>query len=247
MPEIFFSIAHGVMQSLSTPRSQAQFIATLIGLGLLVTASFVRTMVPLRTLTVASNVSLLIAASLALSPAHMLVYLGLIPVNTWRLMEIKRLTRRVEKASADGDLSGIWLKPYMKARRLRADAVLFQKGQAADSLYLLLDGTLKLVEIGKTQAPNELFGEISFFSPDRQRTLTARCETDCLILSINEPAFKQLYFQNPKLAFQISNLIAYRLSADIDRLQYEVRGLQAEIQAKAAPVAALPMADSRAA
>ena len=69
------------------------------------------------------------------------------------------------------------------------------------------------MEIGKTQACAELFGEISFFSPDRERTLTARCETDCLILRIDEPAFKQLYFHNPKFAFQISNLIAYRLSA----------------------------------
>jgi CRP-like cAMP-binding protein len=245
VPEIFSSIANEMLQSVATPRGLMQFIATLAGLGLLVLASFVRTMVPLRTITVASNVALLIAGCLALSPAHMVVYLGLIPLNTWRLMEIKRLSRRVEKASADGDLSGIWLKPYMKPMRLRAGAVLFRKGDEADSLYLLVDGRLELEEIAKTQALGELFGEISFFSPDRRRTLTARCATDCLILSIGEEAFKQLYFQNPKFAFQISNLIAYRLSADIDRLRHELEGPQAATAGKPASLAAVPGADSQ--
>jgi hypothetical protein len=233
MPEIFSSIAHDLTQSLGTTRGLMQFIASLVGLGLLVLASFVRTMVPLRTITVASNVALLVAGLLAHSPAHILVYLGLIPLNTWRLMEIRRLTRRVEKASSDGDLSGIWLKPYMKPRRLRAGEVLFHRGDEADSLYLLVDGELELVEIGKRQAAGELFGEISFFSPDRRRTLTARCATDCLVLGIDEPAFKQLYFQNPKFAFQISNLIAYRLSADIERLRQETEARPAaQVQPK---------------
>lgn len=237
MPEIFNTIAEHVMQSLSTGRGQVQFAATVVGLGLVAAASFVRTMVPLRTLTVASNVMLLIAGSLALSPVHMLVYLGLVPLNSWRLLEITRLTRRVAKASADGNLSGIWLKPYMRARRLGAGEVLFHKGAEADALYLLLEGTLELVEIGKTQAPEQMFGEISFFSPDRKRTLTARCKTDCLVLSIDEPAFKQLYFQSPKFAFQIGNLIASRLSADINRLQDQVQGLQGQLRDRDAPAA----------
>jgi CRP/FNR family cyclic AMP-dependent transcriptional regulator len=245
MPEFLSSIAQNLMLSLSTVRGTVQLMATLTGLGLLVIASFVRTMVPLRMIAVASNISLLIAGALALSPVHILVYLGLIPLNTWRLMEIKRLTLRVEKASADGDLSGIWLKPYMKARRLKAGATLFRKGDKADSLYLLVDGELELLELGKTQAPGELFGEISFFSPDRCRTLTARCATDCLVLSIAEPAFKQLYFQNPKFAFQISNLIAYRLSADVERLRRQLQGLQADSQAEAAAAACVPAADSK--
>jgi CRP/FNR family transcriptional regulator, cyclic AMP receptor protein len=94
------------------------------------------------------------------------------------------------------------------------------------------------VEIGKRQAVGDLFGEISFFSPDRRRTLTARCASECLILCIGEAAFKQLYFQNPKFAFQISALIAHRLSADIARLHQQVQDLQSQggAGAAAAPV-----------
>jgi hypothetical protein len=77
-----------------------------------------------------------------------------------------------------------------------------------------------------------LFGEISLFSPSRQRTLTARCESDCLVLSIAEPVFKQLYFENPHFAFQVSNLIAQRLGADIERLRQRVATLEAEAAAQ---------------
>lgn len=235
MPEILSELAQHVLLSVETPRGLVQFIASVIGLGLLTVAAFVRTMVPLRTITVVSNVCLLTAGILALSPVHMVVYLVLAPLNTWRLWEIKKLTRKVEQASADGDLSGIWLKPYMKPRRLAAGAVLFRRGDQADSLYLLVEGDLELVEIGKKQPVAQLFGEISFFSPDRRRTLTARCASDCLVLCIGETTFKQLYFQHPKFAFQISNLIAHRLGADIERLRLEVDRLAAD--ARSGPAA----------
>jgi len=238
MSDIFLHISQNLMHSMGSVAGVVQFTATVLGLGLLVVASFVRTMVPLRTITVISNIMLLTAGLLASSPVHILVYMGLIPLNTWRLIEIQRLTRRVVQASAEGDLSGIWLKPYMKPLHMTAGTVLFQKGDPADSLYLLVEGEIELVEIGKMQKVGELFGEISFFSPDRRRTLKARCVTDCLVLCIGEQAFKQLYFQNPKFAFQISNLIAYRLSADIDRLRHRVQSL--EVEAETAAAALIP-------
>jgi CRP/FNR family transcriptional regulator, cyclic AMP receptor protein len=240
--EFASGIAQNLAHSLSSVRGVVQLTATVLGLGLLAVAAIVRTMVPLRTIAVASNVCLFVAAMLAISPVHMLAYLLLIPLNTWRLLEIKRLTRKVQKASDEGDLSGIWLKPYMKPRRLPAGAILFRKGDSADSLYLLLEGDLELVEIGKKQAVGDLFGEISFFSPDRRRTLTARCASECLILCIGEAAFKQLYFQNPKFAFQISALIAHRLSADIERLRKQVEGFQSDAHARALAAVPAPVA-----
>ena len=80
-------------------------------------------------------------------------------------------------------------------------------------------GTMELVEIRRNIPPGQLFGEIAYFSPDRRRTLTARCTTACTVLSIGESTFKQLYFQHPNFAFQIAGLIASRLGADIARLE----------------------------
>lgn len=235
MPEVFTGLAHELMHPLSTTRGMASFFANMAAIVLVVAASFVRTMVPLRAFTVASNVLFLVGAALAPDTAHLLLYLVLIPLNTYRLLEIKRLTRRVENVSSSGDLSGIWLKPYMHSKRMPSGSVLFHKGDKADALYLLVQGQLELVQIDKLQPLGELFGEISFFSPDRQRSLTARCLTECVVLSIGEEAFKQLYFQNPKFAFQISSLIAQRLSADIERLRRKVEGLEAQARPKPAP------------
>jgi CRP/FNR family transcriptional regulator, cyclic AMP receptor protein len=226
MVELLTALPSELLRPLGTTRGLAISAASLVGLSLVVAASFVRTMVPLRTLTLLSNLFLLTSASLAPNVASMLIYCILIPLNTWRLVEIKRLTRKVTAASLHGDHSGIWLKPYMRAHRLRPGAVLFAKGDRADSLYLLVEGDLELVEIGKLQPPGQLFGEISFFSPERARTLTARCATECLVLSIGEEAFTRLYFQTPKFAFQISNLIAQRLGADIGRLHLRNEELQ---------------------
>ena len=133
-----------------------------------------------------------------------------------------RLTRRVRTAAAAGDLSGVWLKPYMRRKRLKAGDVLFRKGDAADHLYFLVEGRIEFVEIAQVMDPGSLFGEIAFFAPDKLRTLTASCLTDCTVLRIDEATFQQLYFQNPEFGFEIVTLVAGRLMADRKRLEHQL-------------------------
>jgi hypothetical protein len=185
-------------------------------------------MTPLRALTVASNISLFVAAVLVPTASHIVLYLVLTLVNLYRLIEVRKLTRRVEAACQHGDLTGLWLQRFMRRRKLRAGEVLFRRGDPADSLHLLVDGQLELMEIGKPQPAGEIFGEISFFSLDGKRTLTARAATPCTVLDISGDVFRQLYFQEPKLAFHISQLIAYRLGADVRRVQEENDVLRAQ-------------------
>ena len=219
-------IASNLVAHLQTGRGLATVAATGLAGCLIVAASFVRTMVPLRTLTVLSNLAFLTAGFIAPNPAWIFLYGVLLPINTYRLAEIIRLTNRVNAVSGDADLTGVWLRPYMRARRLPAGTTLFRQGDKADSLYLLVDGKIELLEIGGVLPVGQLFGEISFFSPARVRTLTARCETDCLVLSIHDDTFKRLYFQNPRFAFTISHLITQRLTADITRLQKRIAALE---------------------
>jgi hypothetical protein len=219
-------IAADLLRPFGTLQGGLNLAFTLLAALLVIAASFSRTMVPLRSLTVASNLAFLGAALSALNPVSLLLYCVLIPLNTLRLVEIVRLTRKVTQAANGQDLSGIWLKPYMRSHRLRAGTTLFRQGDKADALYLLAEGDIELVEIGKHLQLGELFGEISFFAPDGRRTRTARCVTDCLVLSIGEAPFKQLYFENPKFAFQVVNLITQRLDADVRRLEAEVARLR---------------------
>ena len=51
--------------------------------------------------------------------------------------------------------------------------VMFRKGDESHDMYFVLDGTVRLEEIGDALGPAEPFGEISMFAPDRRRTGTA--------------------------------------------------------------------------
>ncbi len=216
--ELIAGAAARLASAFSTPADVLALLAAGVGVALVITSSFVKTMIPLRWLAVGSNVGFLVYSSVHPLIIVLLLHGTLLPINVWRAIEMVRLTRRVRAAAAAGDLSGLWLKPYMRSARYKAGQVLFNKGDMAEHLFLLAEGQVEFVEIGEAIEPGRMFGEIAFFAPDRRRTLTARCRTDCGVLSIDESTFKQLYFQNPAFGFQVVALVAGRLLADRQRL-----------------------------
>jgi CRP-like cAMP-binding protein len=186
-------------------------------------------MVPLRGLAVCSNIGFLAYGVLSPAPVMAMLHATLLPLNAVRFSEMLRLTRRVRIAASSADTSGIWLRPYMKQTKLKAGTVLFAKGDTADHLYFLASGRIELVEIGTVMEPGRVFGEIAFFSAKRERTLTARCVEDCLVLSVNQQTVTELYYQNPAFGFELITLVTNRLSADIDRHVAQIERLRAEL------------------
>lgn len=213
--------------ALSSPTEVAALCAAAAAAGLTITSSFVKTMVPLRWLAVWSNVGFLVYGLLHPSPVMALLHATLLPINCYRLAEMRRLTRRVKTAAASADSSGIWLKPYMKQSRRKRGDVLFAKGDPAEHLYLLVEGRVEFVEIGESVGPGRVFGEIAFFAPSKRRTQTARCSEDSLILSVNQSTVRELYYQNPAFGFELIGLVAGRLSADVTRLQEQLAAREA--------------------
>lgn len=206
-----------VANAISTPVQLLATLAAIAGVGLVIAGAFVRTMLPLRWLAVGSNIGLVVYGALHPSPITLAIAGLLLPVNVYRAVEVTRLTRRVARAQADADLAGLWLKPYMKPRRFKAGHVLFRKGDQANRLYMLVEGEMELVEIGQRLEPGRIFGEIALFSPSGLRTHTVRCLGACSVLEIHESTVKQLYYQNPAFAFHLIEMIAGRLSADVER------------------------------
>jgi CRP-like cAMP-binding protein len=149
----------------------------------------------------------------------MMVAAALMPINIYRAIEMMRLTRRVMRTAEASELASLWLKPYMKKRRLRGGRILFHKGDKANRMYLLVDGELELVEIGELIKPGQIFGEIALFSPDHTRMFTVRCLTKCTVLEIDESTVRQLYFQNPAFGFHLISLLTGRLRHDLARNQ----------------------------
>jgi len=212
-----FALYDTAMNALNTALATPLGIVALCSAGLagllVIVSSFVKTMIPLRCLAIGGNLGFLIYGALHPSLILVLLHGALLPINIFRAAQMVRLTRRVQDAAASNDLSGVWLRPYMRRRRLRKDAVLFRKGDAAKRLYFLAEGQIEFVEIGQTMEPGRLFGEIAFFAPDKRRTLTARCATNCTVLQMDEMTFKTLYFQNPAFGFEVVSLVAGRLLA----------------------------------
>ena len=151
------------------------------------------------------------------------VAVALLPINIYRAVEITRLTRRVSRAELEADQAGLWLKPYMKARKFKAGHTLFNKDDKAEHLYLLVDGQMELAEIGKPVEPGSILGEIALFSPGGLHTMTARCINACTVLQIHDSTVKQLYYQNPSFGFHLIHLLAGRLGADISRAEGKAR------------------------
>jgi hypothetical protein len=102
---------------------------------------------------------------------------ALLPINIYRALEMAWLTRRVSEATAQGDLSAVWLEAVHEQRAHRGRPDLFRAGDKADFLYFLAEGRIEFVEIGEVMEPGRLFGEIAFFAPDKRRSMTARCVT----------------------------------------------------------------------
>lgn len=225
--DIVARTAAALSTAVSSPIEIVALGAALAAAALTVTSSFVRTMVPLRWLAVCSNLGFLVYGTLHGSLVMGVLHAVLLPINMYRLREMRRLTRDVRAAADSADTSGVWLKPYMKSARRKAGEVLFRKGDQADRLYLLASGRVEFVEIGQSVGPGMVFGEIAFFAPHGRRTLTARCAEDSAVLSVDQDTVRQIYFQNPSFGFELIGLVAGRLSADVARLEEQLARAQA--------------------
>jgi len=229
-PSSFAAAVASLTGDLSSPLEILALSSALVAAALVVVSAFVKTMIPLRWLAVGGNLGFLVYGVLHPSAVMVLLHGALLPINVRRATDMVRLTRRVSAAAAAQDLSGVWLKPYMRKRRYKAGHVLFREGDTATHLYFLVEGRIVFDEIRETMEAGRLFGEIAFFAPDKKRSLTARCVTDCTVLGIDETTFQQLYFQNPSFGFQVVTLVAGRLMADRRRLQDQLAAARASMQ-----------------
>ena len=187
-----------------------------------------KAMISLRVLALASNVLYLIYSplhtdyqitQLIVMPTFLVNFI-LLPINAKRLVEIIRLTKQVEQATVESPVSE-WLLPHMHLRKHKAGEVLFRKGDVADEIVYVASGTLKLQGINHFIGPGELIGEIGLFSPEKVRTLTVLCETDCELYQMTDEEIYRLYYQNPKLGFFFMRLIVERLLRDVRRSAIE--------------------------
>jgi CRP/FNR family transcriptional regulator, cyclic AMP receptor protein len=175
------------------------------------------TMIPLRVMALVSNVFFMAYGYVDHLYPVLLLHAVLLPVNAYRLVQFYRLIREMRETPRQ-DLSIQTLLPYMTKRKYAAGETLVRKGESADRLCYLVDGELEVADFKKLLTPGTMVGEIGVFAPNKQRTATIICRTDCSVLELTESNAKQLYFQDRSFGFAVLQLIVSRLIENNERL-----------------------------
>jgi CRP/FNR family cyclic AMP-dependent transcriptional regulator len=174
---------------------------------------FMKTMIPLRVVAITSNVAFIVYALLGLEYGIfgrvypiLVLHSSLLPLNVLRLRQVRRLINAVNSASTSEALE--CLVPYMTGERHSSGETLFSKGDVADKLYVIEEGTIFLTEPGKRLSREAVFGEVGLFAPRGIRSVTAVCEGDCRLYAITKDKVLELYFENPRFGFFLIRMVS---------------------------------------
>ena len=174
---------------------------------------FMKTMIPLRVVAITSNIAFATYALLGLKYGIfgrvypiLVLHSSLLPLNVLRLRQIKGLINAVNKASRSETFES--LIPYMRSERHSRGETLFSKGDAADKLYLIEEGSIFMPELGKRLSDGAVFGEVGLFAPQSVRTVSALCEQDCRLHAIAKDRVLELYYENPQFGFFLIRMIS---------------------------------------
>lgn len=107
-------------------------------------------------------------------------------------------------------------------KTLTANEVLFKERMPGHHFYILIQGSLTIMQNGKTinvLSAGDAFGEMSLFINQGIRTATAKAQTECIVLEISSQDFYALMAENLFLAKEIEKLAYSRLRNDQKRLK----------------------------
>jgi CRP/FNR family transcriptional regulator, cyclic AMP receptor protein len=182
-----------------------------------------KTMIPLRMLAIGSNVLFCCYGYFGHIYPVLILHLALLPINTIRLVQIQRLIREIRTAQ-HGEIAIESLLPFMTPKSYKAGDTLIRKGDKADRMFYLADGTVEIVEVGKKMWAGAVMGEVGLFARDQQRTATVKCLTNCRVYEVSESKAKELYFQDRRFGFAMLQLIVDRMSENAKKSEPRVSG-----------------------
>lgn len=190
----------------------------LLGLaaGALVLATFyLKTMIPLRVVAIASNVAFASYGILADAMPIVALHVLLLPLNMLRLYQMRVLIARVKRA-ARGDLSLDMVVPYMNLRTFPAGTRLFSRGDPAEEVFLVMRGRVRIESKGVLVKPGQLVGEMGLFSQGQRRTDSAVCDTEVELASVSEDRIWELFYQNPEFGAYLLRIVMQRVAGSAE-------------------------------
>lgn len=188
-------------------------------------AFFMKTMVKLRLIAIASNVVFITYGLVGLLYGDifwsvlpiLVLHTALLPINILRLRQVRSLVSKVRAAGDDEEVIHS-LIPYMKKVNGSEGKVLFKQGDIAEHIYYLQQGKVEIPEFYKYIGDGTIFGEIGVFIPNTARTAGAICASDCVIYRIHKDKALELFYQNPEFGFFIVRLLAKYLGDSVESI-----------------------------
>jgi hypothetical protein len=178
------------------------------GSVLMVCTFAMKRMTPLRIIAICANCCMITyAAALEIYPV-LALQSCLLPINVFRLVQMRRLVGKINLASDEGLKV---LAPLMQERSIKKGEVLFNRGDPSDQLYIVAEGQLCLKELGIIMGPGEIVGELGIFGSQNDRSASAMADEDSLVLHMPGDRARELVFQDPGLGLAIMRVMARRL------------------------------------
>lgn len=111
-----------------------------------------------------------------------------------------------------------WLASVSQRRTLKRGEILFERGQPAESLYVLLTGHIKLgiaSDVGQEKileflGPGDVFGECVLL-PGHRWIATAQALLPCRLLVFGKQELEEAVQKIPGLALRLLSSVSYRL------------------------------------
>lgn len=111
-----------------------------------------------------------------------------------------------------GDLSGLF-RHAPDIVTFQAGTTIFEEGQAADFMYVILEGEVELTINGKhldTAERGSIVGEMALID-HVVRSATAVARTDCRLARVTQKQFLYMVQETPNFSLHVMHIMAERL------------------------------------
>ncbi len=183
--------------------------------GLLVfTTFYLKTIVRLRLVAIASNVVYIAYSLMGHLVPILVLHILLLPLNLWRLVEVKQLIRKVRSSAQNGTTAPELIVHYMRHVKREKGEQVFAKGDRADCVYYVFEGVVRLTDKNISVPQGQMIGIVGVFSQEHLRTDTAVCLSDVELGVISKDKILELFYQHPDFGAFLIRMVAQRAALD---------------------------------
>ena len=162
--------------------------------GVLVFSSFyLKTMMRLRMVAIASNMVFVAYGLFGHLVPILVLHILLLPLNLWRLLEVRELISRVRASTQTGTAAPELIVPFMRRVQHRKGEPMFRKGDSADCVYYVFEGSVRLTDKNIVVPQGQMIGILGIFSREHRRTDTAVCLSDVELGVISKDKILELF------------------------------------------------------